>query len=333
MRLVSCIAVALALLAIGPADAARGVASQDDPEPRAAPAAPPQWLCTASGPVDAERVPPRVANTPSCDLVGKRFSDEGVQLSVPPRGTGVAAYAVEETGYAAFDILHDRNGVIHFREVGDASLDGLLQSAAAALGACKDDTRSDRDRKESDLQRWHLHKASRPSNISSSAAVAAVRDGYDNIPQVNNNCRMSDNVNASQKYEGGSDGRHPEMDASGCDASWTTDGHNVVGWRDLPSGKVGLNCHTYVPKPGPDEITHSDIGLSKNHKWTNSPGSSSCSNRYDIRSVMTHEAGHAFGLGHAPGAPNLTMYWQIEPCKSKLRTLGKGDVNSLRTLY
>lgn len=69
------------------------------------------------------------------------------------------------------------------------------------------------------------------------------------------------------------------------------------------------------------------------HDFTDKP-TSSCSNKFDIRSVGTHEAGHVFGLKDIAGAhDNLTMYESSIRCSTRARTLGKGDVLGLRSIY
>ncbi|WLQ43178.1 hypothetical protein P8A22_26585 [Streptomyces laculatispora] len=61
---------------------------------------------------------------------------------------------------------------------------------------------------------------------------------------------------------------------------------------------------------------------------------SSCWNKFDIRSVGTHEAGHVFGLKDIAGAHNnLTMYEGSNRCLTGARTPGKGDVLGLRSIY
>ncbi|MGW1764472.1 matrixin family metalloprotease [Streptomyces sp. NPDC002073] len=58
------------------------------------------------------------------------------------------------------------------------------------------------------------------------------------------------------------------------------------------------------------------------------------SNLSDIRSVGTHEAGHVFGMGHVgSGHNNLTMYTNSYTCSTRARTLGKGDILGLRSIY
>ncbi|MFF4257586.1 hypothetical protein ACFY1L_41010 [Streptomyces sp. NPDC001663] len=67
--------------------------------------------------------------------------------------------------------------------------------------------------------------------------------------------------------------------------------------------------------------------------FTNKP-TASCSNKCDIRSVGTHEAGQVFGLKDIHGAhDNLTMYGNSILCSTRARTLGKGDVLGLRGIH
>ncbi|MFE4252591.1 hypothetical protein ACFRU3_24395 [Streptomyces sp. NPDC056910] len=61
---------------------------------------------------------------------------------------------------------------------------------------------------------------------------------------------------------------------------------------------------------------------------------SSCVNEYGIRSVGTHEAGHGLGPGHVGlGHENLTMHTHSFVGTTKARTLGKGDLLALRSIY
>ncbi|PKT71396.1 hypothetical protein CW362_19390 [Streptomyces populi] len=59
--------------------------------------------------------------------------------------------------------------------------------------------------------------------------------------------------------------------------------------------------------------------------FTNKP-TASCANKYDTRSVGTHEAEHLFGLKDISGAhSSLTMYENSTLRSAKTRTLGKEE--------
>jgi hypothetical protein len=54
---------------------------------------------------------------------------------------------------------------------------------------------------------------------------------------------------------------------------------------------------------------------------------------YDVASVAAHESGHALGLAHAASSPWLTMYPQACQGCRKWRTLARGDVLGMRSIY
>jgi hypothetical protein len=79
----------------------------------------------------------------------------------------------------------------------------------------------------------------------------------------------------------------------------------------------------------PSGTVEADIRFSDQVRWSTSGAAGS----YDYRSVATHEFGHFIGLSDLHDSPNLTMYYATRAGSTDGRTLGRGDVLGLRTLY
>jgi hypothetical protein len=54
---------------------------------------------------------------------------------------------------------------------------------------------------------------------------------------------------------------------------------------------------------------------------------------YDLQNVVTHEAGHFFGMAHANDLPDDTMFPTSAQGETKKRTLGDDDAAGIRSLY
>ena len=141
-----------------------------------------------------------------------------------------------------------------------------------------------------------------------------------------------DRVPAELTYLGDTD-LVANIDGNTCDF----DGSNVVSFGDLPGGTLATTCTWSVSNPsGYNEVRESDIKVNRaDFKWTTNPRPRSCRNKYDMQSVMTHEWGHTFGLGHVSEEAHgkLTMSPLIQTCQKSERTLGKGGVLGLDNKY
>jgi hypothetical protein len=63
--------------------------------------------------------------------------------------------------------------------------------------------------------------------------------------------------------------------------------------------------------------------------------SPTCSNAYDLETVVAHERGHTAGLAHVDQAMHAveTMSPSTTPCGTSERTLALGDLTGLKTRY
>jgi Matrixin len=180
----------------------------------------------------------------------------------------------------------------------------------------------------------------RPPELDPDAAAGAINAGGTNITSVRNNCRFADAdgvpAEAELTYLGDTNAT-ADIDREEC--TRTSDGNNVVSFGDLTRGvlAVAFTRFTFIPsEPDYGEVVEADIKVNKaDFKWTVNPGSRSCRNRHDLQSVMTHERGHNFGLGHVSQKrhASLTMSPLIRACQSSDRTLGRGDVLGLNRKY
>lgn len=105
---------------------------------------------------------------------------------------------------------------------------------------------------------------------------------------------------------------------------------NVVDSGSLPSGTLAATC-TYKT---PNQIFAADIKISTNYSWYTGASDTGCSgSKYDLQGIVTHEAGHAFGLNHVSQASNQVMKPNSGTCEAGQRKLGNGDLAGMKKLY
>lgn len=118
------------------------------------------------------------------------------------------------------------------------------------------------------------------------------------------------------------------------------DGEQNVSWRRL-SDIYGTNTlavtvywYSRARTNGFYPIVHFDMAFNTDYPWAVLGLGDSCGGggAYDIRDVGTHEAGHAYGLGHDTDC-NLTMNPTATPGETVKSTLAPGDAAGIRAIY
>lgn len=106
---------------------------------------------------------------------------------------------------------------------------------------------------------------------------------------------------------------------------------NTIQWAaiDGPGNVVAATSFCYIVST--KEIVGFTMTIDKDESW--SIGSTSTT--LDVQNTVTHEFGHAAGLGHvrAPQDGCLTMYPFVAFGEIQKRTLGLGDKLGMQTLY
>ncbi|MFF8731763.1 matrixin family metalloprotease [Streptomyces sp. NPDC015171] len=204
--------------------------------------------------------------------------------------------------------------------------------ALRAPGACSDGAYKTADLKEYGTYNWYIGDDGMPGGLSRTNAKWAIYDAIDNITDSYNNCGYGDSVGAKANFLSET-GREASISKTGrCTGN---DGVSVWDAGNIKDSAVATTCSYSWPMPGvKNDLREADVRFNTyDYDFTNKP-TSSCLNKYDIRSVATHEAGHVFGLSHVgDGHENLTMFTDSFLCTTKARTLGKGDVLGLRSIY
>lgn len=107
------------------------------------------------------------------------------------------------------------------------------------------------------------------------------------------------------------------------------DSYNVVGWAGYGSTPLAM-AYWWTDSSG--YKIESDIGFNNRiTNWSTSLAGTVPSNRYDVISVATHEAGHVFGLNHYSHStqvmnPSIGM-------GSNMRVKRSGDLMGIAVKY
>lgn len=275
---------------------------------------------------------PETVEVEKCPVGERVITDNGIGTALPDPGESIYVDALTTEGSQELEVTHYRNGTLELEHVGDESgSEAEVGAAASGPGECRDTARTNLNHRVDSILSWKFNRGTTPRELTQKAALRALKAGGANITNTRNSCHMGDRVpqEAGLSYAGKTS-LHAEITANAHCVSG--DGMTVVSFGELPRGVLAVACF-----PSSGTVRASDVKFNKTHfNWTTRPGSRSCNKEYDLASVMTHERGHTFGLGHVSedSHGNLTMSQRINgTCQSSERTLGRGDVLGLDDKY
>jgi hypothetical protein len=204
---------------------------------------------------------------------------------------------------------------------------------AASPPACSDDYSIPFYHEENTSYEWYIGDGGMPGALSRDDAKVAFTDAINNITGGYNDCGIADTIDAKSTYKGTTTN---EADVSSSSVCTDRDGKSTWDAGDLLAKHTAATCAwTRTVENNLDDVIEADVRYNTtDYDFTNNP-TSSCNNKYDLRSTGTHEAGHVFGLGHTPydGHDYLTMAPAAIPCSIVHRTLGLGDMSILEAIY
>ena len=206
---------------------------------------------------------------------------------------------------------------------------GMRASALAARSACSDTAYTFLGPGAA-WQRtlaWSFRASSTPAGLNASDVLAVIKKSFRNMVSGRNDCGMPDNISATHRYLGTTSVK-PGVSSSG--ACLGRDGRNVVGFGSLGGYYSGYTCIWWEG----DAIVEMDMRLDTNTAWALSLAT--CSGELMMEALVTHEAGHALGLGHVGenrhGRQTMSVY--IDGlCENQEAVLGRGDMLGLAALY
>jgi hypothetical protein len=113
------------------------------------------------------------------------------------------------------------------------------------------------------------------------------------------------------------------------------DGKNTISYGeiDIKGHKKDLALTITFLDPATGRIQESDIVINSKQDFLAQQNLTKCDGEYDLESVVSHEAGHFFGLGEDTEDDSTTMYYVTRACDIQKRELKEPDRHSMTLLY
>jgi hypothetical protein len=312
-------------------------------------------VSTASGHVASNQHLAAIAIQP-----GDVVHDGNLVLTVPVRGEEVSIDVDAELANTSFGIRTNPDGSVVLIDAGNDNSSSTLPALTSSIRLLTPNVSSVSPCDQIGVAytgwivssnggfHYRINSGSFPGELDTANTIQAIRDAGTNITTVNNDCGFGDSVSATIAYDGttshGVDMHQDASDTTTCDSSSNRDGVSVVGFGTVRVSGIPLRAGTCTWASSNGLVLESDLRYNKtDFNWVVNPGSS-CSGKFGVEDVGTHERGHTFGLDHpdiAGYSPSqydwLTMAPIAYQCQDShwnhRSTLGLGDKNGLKSLY
>ena len=129
----------------------------------------------------------------------------------------------------------------------------------------------------------------------------------------------------------------PYVDSSVAPSVNSPDGVNTVSWRRVvPPRVIAVTFIWYDPETS--EMVDCDVVMNTKHDWGIDPdgeGPERLKRAFDVRNIVTHEAGHVVGLAdlYDDIYRELTMYGYSSKGETQKISLENGDILGCQELY
>ncbi|GII06054.1 matrixin family metalloprotease [Planobispora takensis] len=202
-------------------------------------------------------------------------------------------------------------------------------AATASRAQCRDSAYTLAGWRVNGNLRWYYNASGAPSTVSRTA-LTSIRAAAQTLVGAQNQCGLRAPFKVAQQYRGATKLVPAVTATSKSTSCGKNDNYSAVGWKRMTTTALAVTCTWWTSDR---KVVSADIAINSRYRWfTSKPAR--CSSTFDLRSVLTHEWGHAYGLNHVSPTTHGTqvMASTIKACAS-LNTLGAGDYTAMRKLY
>jgi hypothetical protein len=181
--------------------------------------------------------------------------------------------------------------------------------------------------------RWRVNEKTIPAYLGDRTAVVnALRSAATTVDTGRNDCGLPENLGIQESYAGRTEHVAGVTPGGGCG---DRDGQNAVSFGPLNQGLLAVTCIWWYGGKDNGRSVETDILVDDTEGLFFLSTPPACSSRWDLEGTVTHEFGHAFGLGHVAFAQHgsLTMTDGLPDCSTAYRGLGLGDYLTLKQQY